>query len=80
MEAGDVEKQVEAQEKMGQLAIEKERLRLRKNKLAQQEQKTEDELLLNKRLMYNQLNNKDNQTLKLKSGLKTINGLELTKL
>ena len=26
---------------MGQLAIEKERLRLRKNKLAQQEQKTE---------------------------------------
>jgi len=42
MEAGDVEKQVEAQEKMGQLAIEKERLRLRKNKLAQQEQKTED--------------------------------------
>ena len=42
MEAGDVEKQVEAQEKMGQLAIEKERLRLRKNKLAQQEQKTEN--------------------------------------
>jgi hypothetical protein len=42
MEAGDVEKQVEAQEKMSQLAIEKERLRLRKNKLAQQEQRTED--------------------------------------
>ena len=37
MEAGDVEKQVEAQEKMGQLAIEKERLRLRKQKLDQQE-------------------------------------------
>jgi len=38
MEAGDVEKQVEAQQKMAQLAIEKERLRIRKNKLAQQEQ------------------------------------------
>ena len=37
MEAGDVEKQVEAQEKIGQLAIEKERLRIRKNKLQQQE-------------------------------------------
>ena len=36
MEAGDVEKQVEAQEKMGQLAIEKERLRIRKNRLEQQ--------------------------------------------
>ena len=38
MDAGDVEKQVEAQQKMAQLAIEKERLRIRKNKLAQQEQ------------------------------------------
>ena len=42
MESGDVEKQVEAQEKMGQLAIEKERLRIRKNKLAQQEQAPEE--------------------------------------
>ena len=38
VEAGDVEKQVEAQQKIAQIAIEKERLRLRKNKLAQQEQ------------------------------------------
>ena len=37
VESGDVEKQVEAQEKISQLAIEKERLRLRKNKLDQQE-------------------------------------------
>ena len=36
MEAGDVEKQVEAQQKMAQLAIEKERLRIRKNRLEQQ--------------------------------------------
>ena len=36
VEAGDVEKQVEAQEKIGQLAIEKERLRIRKNRLEQQ--------------------------------------------
>ena len=38
VETGDVEKQVEAQQKIAQIAIEKERLRLRKNKLAQQEQ------------------------------------------
>ena len=37
MEQGDVEKQVEAQQKMAQLAIEKERLRIRKNRLEQQE-------------------------------------------
>jgi len=37
VEAGDVEKQVEAQQKIAQIAIEKERLRLRKNKLQQQE-------------------------------------------
>ena len=37
VEAGDVEKQVEAQQKIAQIAIEKERLRLRKNKLEQQE-------------------------------------------
>ena len=37
LEAGDVEKQVEAQQKIAQIAIEKERLRLRKNKLQQQE-------------------------------------------
>jgi len=43
MEAGDVEKQVEAQQKMAQLAIEKERLRIRKNKLAQQEQAEQTE-------------------------------------
>ena len=42
IEQQDVTKQVEAQQKMAQLAIEKERLRLRKNKLAQQEQKTEN--------------------------------------
>ena len=33
VETGDVEKQVEAQQKIAQIAIEKERLRLRKNKL-----------------------------------------------
>jgi hypothetical protein len=37
IEQQDVTKQVEAQQKMAQLAIEKERLRLRKNKLDQQE-------------------------------------------
>ena len=37
VEAGDVEKQVEAQQKIAQIAIEKERLRLRKNRLEQQE-------------------------------------------
>ena len=37
VETGDVEKQVEAQQKIAQMAIEKERLRLRKNKLQQQE-------------------------------------------
>ena len=37
VETGDVEKQVEAQQKIAQIAIEKERLRLRKNKLEQQE-------------------------------------------
>ena len=36
VEQGDVDKQVEAQQKMAELAIEKERLRLRKNKLEQQ--------------------------------------------
>ena len=33
VEAGDVEKQVDAQQKIAQIAIEKERLRLRKNRL-----------------------------------------------
>ena len=37
IEEQNVEKQVEAQQKMSQLAIEKERLRLRKSKLEQQE-------------------------------------------
>ena len=41
VEAGDVEKQVEAQQKIAQIAIEKERLRLRKNKLEQQEAQRE---------------------------------------
>ena len=36
VEQGDVDKQVEAQQKIAELAIEKERLRLRKNRLEQQ--------------------------------------------
>ncbi len=42
VEQGDVEKQVEAQQKIAQLAIEKERLRIRKNRLEQQETQKEE--------------------------------------
>ena len=41
VEQGDVDKQVEAQQKIAELAIEKERLRLRKNRLEQQSSQQE---------------------------------------
>ena len=42
VEQGDVDKQVEAQQKIAELAIEKERLRLRKNRLEQQSSQQEE--------------------------------------
>jgi len=43
VEQGDVDKQVEAQQKIAELAIEKERLRLRKNRLEQQTAQEQDQ-------------------------------------
>ncbi len=72
---GDAEKQMDAQQRIAQLAIEKERLSLRKRKVEQQEIQ-KNNLLKNLGTINNKLNHRLDLILKLKIGLKITNGLE----